>query len=192
MNFWKGGRIPCWAPTGQLLPLWSHSQAFVFRQPSQGGARMCTVRPTGTEDSRAGSLGKHLPPHIHRSRAQRGPSKQWGRGERPHPRTANHLPLGKGQPHLDEDHVVWTPASLCLLPGSGGSQPRSRVEKQNPGSAPDLLDQDPRFCIIQSEKRCSSLPLSPPLLQPHCPSPLAPSHLSLKCHYHGEAFRRCE
>lgn len=64
-------------------------------------------------------------------------------------------------------------AESQLLPGPAGSEP----------ALPQVR------CTFESGKSCSGPPHAHLGLQPHRPSPLALSRLSLKCHHHAEALQ---
>lgn len=103
-------------------------------------------------------------------------------------------------PHLPSGTVPSGPWLLCLLPvlatQSVVHRPAALVATELLRKAEShvhlhLLDQSLYFhrCFSKSAKSCSS-PSQPHLvLQPFYPFSSAPSHLSLKCYYHIEAFQ---
>lgn len=125
-----------------------------------GGPSICSVytdRPRGTENPRAGLLGKPLPPHTQRSCCPSTKETQQASGalERVTPQDGPPLLLGKGQRHLDVDHeglrwglpASWPALSMLLsLVGAaegGGVFPKGKWDlttlSQDPSVAPHHL-----------------------------------------------------
>lgn len=148
-----------------------------------GGPSICSVytdRPRGTENPRAGLLGKPLPPHTQRSCCPSTKETQQASGalERVTPQDGPPLLLGKGQRHLDVDHeglrwglpASWPALSMLLsLVGAaeGGGLSKRQMGSYHPQSRSLRGSPSPSWPLVPAA------PLRPRLISTHSPSTIS-------------------